>query len=334
LLETLGHLSNTPEHRLIRHMHNQRIPAGPLFRFEYFRHGRGIQSIRAQPVHGLRWERDRAARAKQLCRPRDCAGRRNAFGLQPFSFHGRGLSSRLFFFIRHYVFAWPYTHPMQNAEIELKFPIDDLAQLQSYLPLLGFQLDTPRTFEQNTLYDTPGRSLRLSRQILRIRRYGDIWTATHKRMPDGCDGEETRYKIRIETETRVEDGPALAIMFEQIGYAPMFRYEKFRTEWSQSTPCIQGPLFNNPDLPAEISQIPPRSHLVLDETPIGDFAELEGPPVWIDKTLASLGIDPATCLTDSYGRLFLAWKERTGSPAENLTFDEIPSASASLVGAR
>jgi adenylate cyclase class 2 len=69
----------------------------------------------------------------------------------------------------------------------------------------------------------------------------------------------------------------------------------------------------------------PGCHLVIDETPIGDFGELEGPTAWIDATLARLGIDPATCLTDSYGRLFLAWKERTGSPAEHLTFDEIPS---------
>jgi adenylate cyclase class 2 len=224
---------------------------------------------------------------------------------------------------------------MQNAEIELKFPIDDLVSLQSRLPLLGFQLDTPRTFEQNTLYDTPGRSLRLGRQILRIRRYGEIWTVTHKRQPGGTtEDEETRYKIRIETETRVEDGPALAAIFEHIGYSPVFRYEKFRTEWSQSTACIEGPLFNNANLPPEVSHLSQPSHLVIDETPIGDFAELEGPPAWIDQTLASLQIDPTTCLIDSYGRLFLAWKERTGNPAENLTFHEIPSAAASLVGAR
>ena len=73
---------------------------------------------------------------------------------------------------------------MQTAEIELKFPIHDLAGLQSRLPGLGFQLDTPRTFEQNTLYDTPSRTLRASRQILRIRRYGDLWTVTHKRPAD------------------------------------------------------------------------------------------------------------------------------------------------------
>lgn len=224
---------------------------------------------------------------------------------------------------------------MQSAEIELKFPIADLNRLQSLLPALGFQLDTPRTLEQNTLYDTPERTLRASRQILRVRSYGGVWTVTHKRpAPAGDDAAEMiapspRYKVRIETETTVEDGPAVGAIFEQLGYGPVFRYEKFRTEWSQVTGAIRGPLFGGDAgaLPA----VRPRSHLVLDETPIGDFAELEGPPEWIDATLEKLGIDPATCITESYGRLFLAWKERTGSAAENLTFDEIPSAEMAQV---
>jgi adenylate cyclase, class 2 len=215
---------------------------------------------------------------------------------------------------------------MQSAEIELKFPIGDLASLQSRLPVLGFQLDTPRTFEQNTLYDTSVRILRESRQILRLRQYGRLWTVTHKRQPNPfVNGDPTRYKIRLETETLVDDGPALGAIFEQLGYTPVFRYEKFRTEWSQITPAIDGPLFTDVSLSGDFSIPTPRSHLVVDETPIGDYAELEGPPAWIDKTLAMLGVDPATCLTESYGRLFLAWKQRTSSAAENLTFDEIPT---------
>jgi adenylate cyclase class 2 len=213
---------------------------------------------------------------------------------------------------------------MQSAEIELKFPIADLAHLQLILPSLGFLLDTPRTFEQNTLYDTAVRTLRGSTQTLRIRRYGDLWTVTHKRLPGNSSASNAgRYKIRIETETRVEDGPALGVIFEQMGYAPVFRYEKFRTEWSQVTPSIDGPLFTEAVHPDVVSLSNPPCHLVIDETPIGDYAELEGPPAWIDETLSKLGVDPATCLTDSYGRLFLAWKQRTGSPAQNLTFDEI-----------
>jgi adenylate cyclase class 2 len=216
---------------------------------------------------------------------------------------------------------------MQSAEIELKFPIHDLARLQSHLPALGFQLDTPRTFEQNTLYDTPDRTLRASRQILRIRRYGDLWIVTHKRPPGLTEqGDPTRYKVRIETETVIDDGPALAAILHQMGYEPVFRYEKFRTQWSHSTPTIDGPLFTDPEHPSQIFAANPSFHLVLDETPIGDYAELEGPPAWIDDTLVRLNVDPATCLTDSYGRLFLDWKERTGSLADHLTFDQIPTA--------
>jgi adenylate cyclase, class 2 len=211
---------------------------------------------------------------------------------------------------------------MQSAEIELKFPVDDLARLQSRLPGLGFHLDTPRTFEQNTLYDTPARNLRQSKQILRLRRYGDLWTLTHKRPTPSVDDTTTRYKVRVETETHLDDGPALAAIFEQLGYSPVFRYEKFRTEWSQAaTSTIEGPLFPASDPLAAL--LASQGHLVLDETPIGNYAELEGPPAWIDDTLAKLDIDPAICITESYGKLFLSWKERSGSAANHLTFDEI-----------
>ncbi len=196
---------------------------------------------------------------------------------------------------------------MQNSEIELKFPVLDPEALQARLSGLGFHLDTPRTFERNTLYDTKDRVLRARRQLLRIRRYGSLCTVTHKRQPDGEPVSTMRYKIRIETETTVAECEAMAEIFTQLGYQPVFHYEKYRTEWSHSVD--------------ETSKS--GGHLVIDETPIGTYAEVEGPTAWIDKTLVLLEIDPATCLTDSYGKLFLDWKQRTSSPAENLTFAEI-----------
>jgi adenylate cyclase, class 2 len=196
---------------------------------------------------------------------------------------------------------------MQSAEIELKFPVADPQALQARLPHLGFQLETPRTFEHNTLFDTPTRDLRAKRQILRLREYGGIHILTHKRIDDR-NAEPSRYKIRIETETAVSDPHALAEIFAQLGYTPAFIYEKYRTEYS-----ILDPATNT------------TPHLVIDETPIGTYAELEGPTDWIDRTLAELNVDPATSLTDSYGKLFLDWKQRTGSPAEHLTFAEIAS---------
>ena len=197
---------------------------------------------------------------------------------------------------------------MQNSEIELKFPVTDPEALQTRLPQLGFHLVTPRTFEHNTLYDTPNRDLRARKQILRLRQYGSICTLTHKRLPDQQDPvDTTRYKIRVETETIVAECEAMAEIFRQLGYTPAFVYEKYRTEWSHPTDSNSNTL----------------AHLVIDETPIGTYAELEGPTAWIDQTLAVLNIDPATCLTDSYGKLFLDWKQRTASEAEHLTFAEI-----------
>jgi adenylate cyclase class 2 len=196
---------------------------------------------------------------------------------------------------------------MSTAEIELKVPITDPATLQARLLDLGFRIDTPRTFEHNTLYDTPSRDLRSRTEILRLRQYGSLWTVTHKRTAtDQNAAESSRYKVRIETETAVTDGASLGTIFEQLGYTPAFTYEKFRTEWS------------HPDEPS--------AHFVVDETPIGTYAELEGPPSWIDRTVTQLGINPTICMTDSYGKLFLDWKQRTGSPAENLTFAEIAPA--------
>jgi adenylate cyclase class 2 len=199
---------------------------------------------------------------------------------------------------------------MQNAEIELKFPISDPAEFQSLLPQLGFQLETPSTFEHNTLFDTPGRDLRAGGQLLRVRQYGSLCILTHKRKPGTQEPvDTTRYKVRIETETTVSEGPALVSILDQLGYVPVFTYEKYRSEWSHTTGSG-----------SEIA-----AHLVIDETPIGTYAELEGPTAWIDQTLADLNIDPATCLTDSYGKLFLDWKALTSSPAENLTFAEVSS---------
>ncbi len=192
-----------------------------------------------------------------------------------------------------------YTDAMQAAEIELKFSVTDIRALRSTADALGFRLVTERTFESNVLYDSPDRQLRMRRQILRLRHYGNRCTVTHKRQAEGGDGD-LRYKTRIETESVVEDCDALAEIFVQLGYGPVFRYEKFRTEWAMD-----------------------EGHLVLDETPIGIWAELEGQPAWIDTMLEKLCIAPELRTIESYGKLFLRWKEETGSPAENLTFDEI-----------
>jgi adenylate cyclase class 2 len=193
---------------------------------------------------------------------------------------------------------------MQAPEIELKFAIEDIAGFRAKVENLGLKLVTARSFEANTLYDTPDRLLRQRRQLLRLREYAGRSLVTHKRVADNDDGD-LRYKTRIETESLVEDAAALAEIFSRLGYGPVFRYEKFRTEWEAGG-----------------------GHLLLDETPIGVWAELEGPHEWIESMCGRLAVTPSQCTTESYGMLFLAWKARTGSPAEHLTFEEVGSVGA------
>jgi adenylate cyclase class 2 len=182
------------------------------------------------------------------------------------------------------------------VETEIKFHVDDLAGLARRLEAAGFHLQTPRAFESNVLYDTPDRQMRARTEILRIRGYAGQWTVTHKRLPDIGPGEDS-HKHRIETETEVADGDALAEIFLALGLVPAFRYEKWRTEWTDG-----------------------EGHCVVDETPIGDYAELEGPAEWIDRAAARIGLDPAEYITLSYGRLFDLWREQQNSTVQDLTF--------------
>jgi adenylate cyclase class 2 len=181
-------------------------------------------------------------------------------------------------------------------ETEIKFRVDDLAGLEKRLEEAEFRLETPRQFESNVLFDTPARTMRARTEILRIRHYGERWVVTHKRLPDVGPGED-RHKHRIETETEVADGDAIAKIFESLGLVAVFRYEKWRSEWTDG-----------------------EGHCVVDETPIGNFAELEGEPAWIDRVAAHIGVNRSAYITLSYGRLFDLWREQQHSSVQDLTF--------------
>ena len=183
-------------------------------------------------------------------------------------------------------------------ETEIKFRVDDLANLNLRLEAAGFTLQTPRAFESNVLYDTADRAMRARTEILRIRAYAGLTIVTHKRLPIDGPGEDT-HKHRIETETQVSDAAALEQIFLSLGLVAAFRYEKWRAEWSDG-----------------------EGHCVVDETPIGNYAELEGSSEWIDRAALRLGVDPAQYITLSYGRLFDNWRAERCSSAQNLTFAE------------
>jgi len=187
-------------------------------------------------------------------------------------------------------------------ETEIKFRVENVDELVANLRRAGFREQTPRAFESNVLFDTPDRKMRARTEILRIRNYAGRWTITHKRLPDSGPGEDA-HKHRVETETDVDDGNVLAEVFRSIGLVTAFRYEKWRSEWTDG-----------------------EGHCVIDETPIGNYAELEGAPEWIDRTAARLGVDRSAYVTLSYGRLFEQWCAEHKCPANDLTFEAVAAA--------
>lgn len=180
-------------------------------------------------------------------------------------------------------------HP---KEVEIKFRLDDVRKLTRRLRISGFRLVTRRTHEMNTIYDLPGLPLRKRGELLRLRKYGTEWVLTHK-----SKGSVGRHKRRVEIETEVAEGPKMEAILTALGFRPAFRYEKFREEWSDGT-----------------------GHVVVDETPIGNFGEIEGPGRWIDRTAKQLEIPHGQYITETYAGLFFAWKRKTRSRAREMTF--------------
>ena len=179
-----------------------------------------------------------------------------------------------------------------TREIEIKFRVADTRTLARKLRAAGFRIVTKRSHEMNTLYDLPGEVLRGRQQLLRLRQYGSEWTLTHK-----AKKKTGRHSSREELETVVADGKKMDLILRALGYAQSFRYEKLRAEWTDG-----------------------KGQVVVDQTPNGNFCEIEGAPRWIDATARKLGVSAADYITKNYATLFLEWKDRTKSRVEEMTF--------------
>jgi adenylate cyclase class 2 len=179
-------------------------------------------------------------------------------------------------------------------ETEIKIRLQDKAAALDLIRGAGFHESVPRLFEANTLYDTPDQRLRTKEMLLRIRQAGETSIVTWKGA--GIPGP---HKSRPEIETPIGSAESLSQIFRHLGFEPTFRYEKYRTEFTAADHT---------------------GTITLDETPIGDFLELEGPAAWIDQTAALLGFSPQQYILDSYGKLYIAECERRGVQPAHMVF--------------
>ena len=179
-------------------------------------------------------------------------------------------------------------------EVEIKIAITDLAAIRTRIAVLGFRVHKRRALEINTIFDTPGFALRRNGKLIRIRTIGRRKILTYK-----APGQPGKHKSREEIELSLSDAMAMREVFSRLGYGEVFRYEKYRAE------------FEKPD---------EKGIVTIDETPIGNFLELEGDPAWIDRTAALLGYCEADYITNSYGGLYLAHRKRNRRAPKDMVF--------------
>ena len=97
------------------------------------------------------------------------------------------------------------------------------------------------------------------------------------------------------------DAATMDAIFERLGYRPVFRYEKYRTEYRLERGAGMA---------------------TLDETPVGTYLELEGTPAWIDRMARRMGFDEHDYITASYARLYVEWCGKKRRTPGNMVFEE------------
>jgi adenylate cyclase, class 2 len=211
-------------------------------------------------------------------------------------------------------------------EIEIKLRVKDAEGLRAALEDLGARTvhgGTGRVHEWNTLFDTARQDLRKHDQLLRTRietadgrgarrkeKAGQSALLTFKgpvsarRTRPGHSTARPRHKVREEIEFRIDDVAKLAKILQAFGMRASFHYEKYRTTFQlpQSVRWAEGLLIE------------------LDQTPIGTFLELEGPPRAIDRAAKELGFSKKDYILTNYLRLNAEECRRRGVRAGDMVF--------------
>jgi len=183
--------------------------------------------------------------------------------------------------------------PRRKDEIEIKLPCEDLAGPREKLRGLGATPRTPLHFESNEMFDDDAGGIAGSGRALRLRRAGDAAFLTFK----GPARFEGGVKVREERETRVSDPAETAAILAALGLSPRFRYEKKREEW-----VLEG------------------CAVALDETPIGNFIEIEGDPPSIRRAVSALGLDFTAAVPYTYAKLYAERRKMDPSLPADMVF--------------
>jgi adenylate cyclase class 2 len=180
-------------------------------------------------------------------------------------------------------------------EIEIKLRVLDLPLVVRRVRELGWLARGKRELERNYVYDRPEGALRAAGCLLRVRESAGMCLLTLK-LPSDDRGP---HKVKEELEIEASDGAMLRRILEGLGYRVAWRYEKYRTHFERGGAG---------------------GEIVLDETPIGVFLELEGEPDWINCTAEELGFSHRDYITATYGVLFEEYREKNRGVGRDMVF--------------
>ena len=158
-----------------------------------------------------------------------------------------------------------------SVETEVKLRVVSPEAARALLGRCGARLVAARHFEDNRLFDDAEASLRSRGAMLRLRRTPACATLTFKGPRRIVEG----LKTREERETDVADADETEAILRALGLAPGFRYQKYREVWA-----LGG------------------AEVVVDETPIGCFLEIEGEADAIHGVASSLGFSSRDYLAE------------------------------------
>lgn len=180
-------------------------------------------------------------------------------------------------------------------EIETKFRVADRARLEGRLAALGARRGETQA-ESDVLFDDASGSLKEKGCALRVRTVKGRGLLTYK----GPAAVDAGVKNRLELESDVASPQGVAAILEALGFRAVFRYEKHRTAW----------IFADPG----------RAVVVVDETPLGLFAEIEGTDASVRALASELGVAESDFIAESYVALWLAARRADPSLPYDMVF--------------
>lgn len=194
-----------------------------------------------------------------------------------------------------------------DKELEVKFNISDLAEVEQRVVAGGGNLVQPRTHEYNLRFDTTSGDLGQRESMLRLRRDAAN-LITYKGPSTTLGGVLARQEIEFE----VNNFAAAQKLIEALGFRSKFVYEKYRTTYA-----LDG------------------LKVTLDEMPYGNFVEIEGKQAApIQAAAKKLELDWSQRLPETYIGIFRRLKELFSLQFNDVTFDNFKNVGFDLARAR